>query len=132
MKPRMGGGLTHLLVLDKTDDTKWKTIINPTEMEDYLIAYCQEHLKEAHGSSYTVLPLSTLLNPDSLMPFGQQVLNDTADIPSLEVSHHTKLLLQHQKAWKQQHLPCFHTLTFDNMIAGFRKWLEQTSTSPSR
>jgi len=86
---------------------------------------------EAHGLPYTVPPLSTLLNPDSLTPFGQQVLNGAVDFPSLEVSHHTKLLLQHQKAWQNQHLPCFHTLTFKDMITGFRKWPEWTSTSPS-
>ncbi len=100
-------------------------------MEDHLIAYCQEHFKEAHGSPYTVPPLSTLLHPDSLTPFGQQVLTGSIDFPSLEVSHHAKLLLQHQKAWKQQHLLRFHTLTFDDMISGFWKWPERTSTSPS-
>jgi len=131
MKPRMAGGLTRLLVPDNSDTTKWKTIINPTEMEYHLIAYCQEHFQEAHGLPYTVPPLSTLLNPDGLTPFGQQVLAGSVNFPSLEVSNHAKFLLKHQKAWKQQHLPCFHTLTFDDMIAGFRKWPERTSTSPS-
>jgi len=67
-------------------------------------------------------PLSTLLNPDSLTPFGHQVLTGTADIENLEVSHHTKLLLRHQCAWPQSHLPHFHNLTFEDMIAGFCKW----------
>jgi len=123
MKPRMAGGLTRLLVPSENDATKWKTIINPTEMEDTLIAHCQEHFKEAHGSPYTVPPLSTMLNPDSI--------TGTVHLQSLEVSHHTKLLLMHQKAWNQQHLPHFHNLTFDDMVAGFRKWPEWTSTSPS-
>jgi len=97
MKPRTAGGLTRLLVPDATDTTKWQTIINPTEMENFLIDHCQEHFQEAHGSPYTIPLLSTLLTPDSLMPFGKQVLDRTADIQSLEVTHHTKLLLQHQK-----------------------------------
>jgi len=125
MKPQTAGGLTRLLVPDDTDKNKWKTIKNPTEMEDQLIAYCQDHFKEAHGSPYTVPPLSTLLQPNSLTTFGQQVLNGTADIPSLNVSHHTKLLLCHQQAWPQTHLPQFHNLTFADMIARFQKgWRE--------
>jgi len=131
MKPRTPGGLTRLLVPEENNVTKWKTIINPAEMEDSLIAYCQDHFKEAHGSPYTVPPLYTLLNPNSLTPFGQQVLKGTPDIQSLNVSHHAKLLLRHQQAWPQQHLPRFHNLTFDDMVAGFQKWPEWTSTSPS-
>jgi len=59
------------------------------------------------------------------------VLEGTADLQNIDVSHHTKLLLQHQKAWQQPHLPRFHNLTLDHMIDGFRRWPERTSTSPS-
>jgi len=100
-------------------------------MEKSLIEYCQEHFKEAHGTPYTIPPLSALLDPDSLMPFGQNVLHGTADLQQLDVSHHTKLLLQHQQAWPQSHLPQFHNLAFDDMIVSFCKWTECTSTSPS-
>jgi len=79
----------------------------------------------------SIPPLSTLLGHNSLTMFGCQVLDGTADLQNLDVSHHTKLLLQHQKAWPQSHLPHFHNLTFDNMIEGFWKWLECTSTSLS-
>jgi len=96
MKPRTAGGLTRLLVLDKTDNKKWMTLINPLEMEKSLIDYCQEHFKEAQGTPYTIPPLSELLNPDSLMPFGRQVLQGTINLPQLNVSHHTELLIQHQ------------------------------------
>jgi len=99
-------------------------------MEDNLIAYCQEHFQQAHGSPYTVPPLSSLLNYDILTPFGKLILDGTVDIQGLDVSHHTKLLLQHQQAWPQSHLPKFHNLTFEDMIAGFQKWPEHTSTSP--
>jgi len=119
MKPRTPGGLTRLLVPDESNSTKWKTVINPEEMEMHLIDYCQEHFKEAHGLPYTTDPLSTLLYPDSLTPFGRQVLQGTADLQRIDVAHHTKLLLHHQRAWPQSHLPKFHNLTFDDMITGF-------------
>jgi len=57
MKPRMAGRLMKLLVPDEMDITKWKTLINPEEMENSLIEYCQEHFKEAHRSPYTIPPI---------------------------------------------------------------------------
>jgi len=108
-----------LLVPDATNPGQWKTLINPGEMEDTLIDYCQEHFKEAHGSPYTVPLLSILLSPHSITPYGRQVLDGTADIQNLDVSHHTKTLLRHQKAWPQSHLPRFHDLTYNSMVMGF-------------
>jgi len=93
MKPRMAGGLMRLLIPDTADSKKWTTIINPVEMEKHLMEHCQEHFKQAHGSPYTVPPLSTLLNYDSLTPFGKQISQGTANLQDIEISHHAKLLL---------------------------------------
>jgi len=41
-----------------------------------------------------VPPLSELLGTDSLTTFGEQLLQGTADLDTLQVSLHTKLLLQ--------------------------------------
>jgi len=100
-------------------------------MEKHLMEHCQAHFKQAHGSPYTVPPLSTLLNYDSLTPFGQQISRGTANLQDIKISHHTKLLLRHQRAWPQSHLPRFYNLMFEGMVNGFRRWPECTSTSPS-
>ncbi len=67
--------------------------------------------------------LAKLLYYNSLTPFGQQVLDGTANLHNLDISHHTRLLLHHQKAPKP--------MPFKEMMKGFQKWPECTSTSPS-
>ncbi len=131
MKPRSAGGLTHLRIPADTQPNKWQTVIEPRAMETHLIEYCRIHFQQAQGSPYTVPPLSTLLNYDSLTPFGSQVLHGTADLNALDVSHHTKLLLQHQKMTLPSRRQRFHNMPFEAMLDGFRKWPERTSTSPS-
>jgi len=100
-------------------------------MEQHLIEYCHIHFQQAQGSPYTVPPLSDLLHYDSLTPFGAQILQGTANLDELNISEPTKLLLRHQKSWLTTEHNRFHPLMFEDMLAGFRKWPERTSTSPS-
>jgi len=91
-------GRTHQAI----DSIHWKPnkIIdtnNPQEMDKHLLAYSKTHFGQAHGSPYTVPPLSTPLGYDGLTPFSQQVLSGTANIDHLAVPQHAKLLLTHQK-----------------------------------
>jgi len=92
---------------------------------------CQMHFAQVHGSPYTVPPLTDLLGTDSLTQFGEQLLLGTADLDTLQVSPHTKLLLKHHRRkypqFKDTHLP----LRFEELMQGFKKWPERTSTSPS-
>ncbi len=76
-------------------------------------------------------PLTDLLGTDSLTEFGEQLLQGTANLDVLQVSRHTKLLLnQHRRKYpkyKSTHLP----LRFEELMQGIWKWPERTSTSPS-
>jgi len=125
------GGLTHLLVPESTNEGQWKTLYQPEEIETAMHTQCQNHFQQAHGSSYTVPPLTDLLGTDSLTKFGEQLLQGTANLDVLQVSMHTKLLLnQHGRKYpkyKSTHLP----LRFEELMQGIWKWLERMSTSPS-
>jgi len=131
LKPRTPGGLTHLLVPDPDNQGNWKTLYQPEEIEAVMHTQCQMHFAQAHGSPYTVPPLTDLLGTDSLTQFGEQLLLGTADLDTLQVSPHTKLLLKHHcrkyPQFKDTHLP----LRFEELMQGFKKWPERTSTSPS-
>jgi len=131
MKPRSAGGITKLLVPSPTTPQGWNTVVDPRAIESHLIQYCQNHFKTPQGTPYTIPPLAPLLNYDSLTPFGQQITQGTAKLDELPISHHTKLLLQHQSTWIPATYPRFHTLPFEALLDGFRKWPERTSTSPS-
>jgi len=131
MKPQSASGITKLLVPSTDTQQGWNTVVDPRAIESHLIQYCQNHFKAPQGTPYMIPPLAPLLNYDSLMPFGPQIMQGTANLNKLQISHHTKLLLQHQSTWIPATYPRFHTLPFEAVLKGFHKWPECTSTSPS-
>jgi len=97
LKPRSPGGLTHLLVPDDTDADQWKTIDDAKDIEQNLLSFCQSHFATAHGSPFTIPPLSDLLQSDSVTSFAESVINGTADIEALPIDRATKAFLKHQR-----------------------------------
>jgi len=124
LKSQMAGGLTHLLVPDTTQPGEWQTLYQPKEIEAAMHTQCQTHFKQAHRSPYTVPPLTDLLGTDSLTDFRDQLLHGTANLDTLQVSKHTKLLLQQHQCkypkYKDTQLP----MRFEELMQGFRKWPE--------
>jgi len=105
LKPRMPGGLTHLLVPDNTPTGEWKTLYQPEEIEAAMHTQCQNHFKQAHRPPYTVPPLTNLLGTNSLTEFGNQLLQGTTNLDTLNISPHTKLLLQqHRRKYPKYNL----------------------------
>jgi len=99
-------------------------------MEQKLLAHSQQHFSQAQGTAYMQEPLQTLLNYDGLTKFADQVFQ--GKLPTkLNVPPVTQLLLEHQKSLLQPNEDTSHPLTFEGLMAGFKKWLEKTATSPS-
>jgi len=117
MKPRSAGILR--LIVPHPDHPHGATLYNPKEIEAALMKHCQDHFKQAHGSPFTVPPLSTLLGYDALTPFGQQILDGTAPIDDLSINHATALLLKHQHYATPTPGPHFQDMPFDAMMQGF-------------
>jgi len=88
------------------------------------ISSLPNNFKQAHSSPYMIPLLAKLLYYNSLTPFGQQVLDGTANLHNLNISHHTRLLLHHQKAPKP--------MPFKEMMKGFQKWPECSLWLPPR
>ena len=57
------------------------------EIEDCLIKRNIEHLNQAQGNPCTMLPLPTLLGDDSFTPFGNDILNGTANFKNLQLTN---------------------------------------------
>jgi len=99
-------------------------------MEAKLLEHSQWHFSQANGTLYMQTPLHNLLQYNGLTEFGNQVFH--GNIPqNLEIDPTTRLLLEHQQSLlepnEETHLP----LTFKDLMAGFKKWPERTTTSPS-
>ena len=64
-----------------------RTVIDNHEIEDCLIKRNIEHLNQAQGTPCTMLPLPTLLGDDSFTPFGNDMLNGTANFKNLQLTN---------------------------------------------
>jgi len=130
LKPQKGG-LTHLLIPSNTDPTDWQTITDVDAMETQLLQQGKQHFQKAEGTPYTQEPLKSLLSTDSLTPFGEWINRGEPIEPTLPIDHTTQLLLEHQKNALPTLIDRSHPMTFDDVIQGFKKWPEKTTTSPS-
>jgi len=127
MKPK-SAGISHLIIR-QSDHPEGTVLHNPKDIEASLMKHCQEHFKKAHGSPFTVAPLSMLLGYDALTAFGQQVLDGNAPINNLSINHATALLLKHLHYATPTPGPHYQDMPFDKMMQGFCKWPKCTSTS---
>jgi len=130
LKPT-NGGVTHVLVPNPTDPNVWDTVHDIPQMEQHLLNQNQKHFSQAHGTPYTVDPLTTLVPNDGLSNFGETIFRGEPIPPDLPISEPTRLLLQHQRNLLPPQTQTMKPLEFEPLMAGFRKWPEQTTTSPS-
>jgi len=72
LKP-MNGGVTHVLVPNPMDPNVWDTVHNIPQMEQHLLNQSQKHFSQAHGTPYTIDPLTTLVQNDGLSNFGERI-----------------------------------------------------------
>jgi len=121
-KPQSAGGLTHVLETSDNGNT-WSKVVEPADMEQKLLAHSQHHFSQAKGLPYTIAPLNDLLGYDGLTEFGEQVMSGTIP-PDIPVPPITKLLLQHQQSLVTPEESTDIPLTFDELMAGFKKWPE--------
>ncbi len=131
VKPRTTGGLSHLLVPKQDTTDEWTTVTDINKMEQHLVDYSREYFKQAHGTPFTIPPLSTLLQYDALTEYGGAIHAGTADLDALDVEEATRLLLRHQKSKMTSSETNAHPLDFEQLMNGYRKWPERTTTSPS-
>jgi len=127
----MTGGLTHLLIPSPTNLDQWETITDVTQMEQLLLQQSRTHFSQARGTPYTVPPLTEVLTPDGLSNFGDRIMAGEPIPQELPVMDATRLLLQHQHSLLPPTVTMTKPLEFEALMAGFKKWPERTTTSPS-
>jgi hypothetical protein len=111
LQPNHGGTLTR--------------IQQPDELEDILFHRNRIHFAQAHGTPFTIPPLSTNLQFSGVTEFGESVLSgqQIESIPQTAIDILAEL--------KRVRKPLSHHMSLNDMITGFSKWRESTSTSPS-
>ena len=115
-----------------TKNVVFKTIENPTLIEELISDRNSHHLNQAQGSPFTAEPLQSLLGSDSDIPFAEALLNGNAQLNNIPLAKVTKRYLESLTRNKEIIISSKQqTIPLDEYKRGFCNWKEKTTTSPS-
>jgi hypothetical protein len=124
-------GLNRILVPD--DDLpplisrQWRTIDVPDKVEGLLLARNREHFGQAHGTPFTIEPLSQLTDWGAASATSDLVLRGTFDTSTFDAI--TRLVLDALRVRQDDLIPT--EITLADLKAKYTSWNESISTSPS-
>jgi hypothetical protein len=139
IKPTTKGGLSYILVpkdfkadqypYEPNESTEWEPVHDHEILQEFIQKRNIIHFGQAHGSPFTQPPMNRLdWQADSFE--AKEILNGSVPISVLSHNEYANKIL-HYIAQREQ-LPEIDTyITPDQMSLGFKKWREDTSTSPS-
>ena len=68
---------------------QWRTVTDPTEIEHYLLLRNYQHFGQAHGTPFTMPPLSDMVDWTATTNQSHEILTGRySDIPNQMVLHH--------------------------------------------
>jgi hypothetical protein len=132
---RQRSGITRLEVpLDPNDDPKtcqhWKVIDVPTEILSLLQQRNQKHFGQAHGTPFTIPPLSDDLGFTSMTPSGSLILKGQYDVAHLDAS--LQVLINHlHDTTRASDAIIKPSIDYNSFTDKLKAWRESTTTSPS-
>jgi hypothetical protein len=109
--------------------SEWEPIHDHEKIQEFIQKRNIIHFGQAHGTPFTTHPLNKLdWNAESIE--AKEVLNGTIPISMLSNNTHANKILKYIATREQ--LPEIETFMSPEQISqGFKKWREETSTSPS-
>ena len=128
------GGLSSIKVptgeTDANDKPIYTEIFDQNQITRHLIDRNTKHFNQAQGTPFTEGLLFEMFGWDGTGPAADAVLDGTLDIDSLDTTDAVKSVLRRLRK-REDWSPIKTEITTEEFIAGFRKWNERTSTSPS-
>jgi hypothetical protein len=118
--PKSANGLSYVIHTNK--DGSQTRIQQPNELAETLFQRNRTHFAQADGTPFTRPPLSTELNFNGISELGEHILEGRT------IPDHIQAILAELKRVRD---PLSDRMTLQDMIRGFSKWRESTSTSPS-
>ena len=116
---------------DPKSCTEWRIIDVPSEIVTHLQNRNRMHFGQAHGTPFTVPPLSNLLGFSGEGEHAEDILTrGSCDYPDLD--DNVKLLLDHLRISEEMaEQESYPTITEEEFIGKLKVWKETTTTSPS-
>jgi hypothetical protein len=139
LKPNQTGGLSYILVpkdfqaeqypYEPSESTEWEPVHDHDILQEFIQKRNIIHFGQAHGSPFTQPPLNKL-DWQAVSIEAREILNGTVPVSFLSDNKHANKILQYIA--NQEQLPMIDTyITPEQVSIGFKKWREDTSTSPS-
>jgi exonuclease III len=139
LKPSQKTGLSYILVpkdfnaddypYDPETVQGWEPVHEQSEMQNLIQKRNIAHFGQAHGTPFTVEPLNKL-NWEANSMESKEILEGSVPISLLQGDEYTRKVLNYIA--KREQLPEIDThITPAQLSLGFKKWKEETSTSPS-
>jgi exonuclease III len=115
---------------DPKSCTEWQQIDIPDKILDHLIKRNQYHFGQAHGTPFTIPPLSDQLGFTANTAASHDIL--TGQFDSQQLDSNVQLLISHlRQVQEMEHEPARPTITDEEYVAKLQIWSENTTTSPS-
>ena len=110
--------------------TEWQTIDVPSEIVDNLQRRNQLHFGQAHGTPFTIPPLSDDLGFQGDGIASHDILHGQYETTGLQ--ENVAILINHLKQTDEMAtLDTYPTITDDEFVGKLKVWTESTTTSPS-
>jgi hypothetical protein len=119
---RAPGGISHVLL--RTDESTPQRINDKDELDAVLLHRNIDHFQQAQGTPLTILPLLDILGQNRCSQEAFEILD--GKIPNNITPTAKKILKQATRVREPINL----AMSLDDMCIGFKKWKEQTTTSP--
>jgi hypothetical protein len=123
--PRSSGGLSN--TISNNNDSTQQRLEEPNILAEALYQRNRKHFAQAHGTPFTIPPLSTALQFSGVSQAGREVL--TGNIPTIPLTTESARAILRELTQVRPSLP--HKISFNAMITGLSKWRESTTTSRS-
>jgi hypothetical protein len=139
LKPREAGGLSYILVpenfsidqfpYEPSSIQNWEAIHDQDLVQRYIQQRNLIHFGQAHGTPFTSPPLQEI-NWQSNSKAAQEILSGAIPIHFMTDNKNVEKILQYMA--NRENLPQIDThINKEQVGQGFRRWHENTSTSPS-
>jgi hypothetical protein len=139
LKPAQKTGLSYILVpkdfepdqypYESEQIKEWEPVHEQSELQSFIQKRNIAHFGQAHGTPFTVEPL-TKINWEADSIEAKEILEGSIPMSLINGDEYTMKILSYIA--KREQLPEIDTyITPTQISSGFKKWKEETSTSPS-
>ena len=119
-------GLKHVIVNENGTEL---TVDNPEDLDNTIINRNKKHFNQANNTPFATKPITETIGREGNNEETTQILKGNRNMDNFQTTEAAREILQYLT--QQQGTNFQQEITMKNVVQGFKKWNERTSTSPS-